>query len=96
LITVIAGCLLYKASTDQKPFLTDHATTCGVNGLTSFICLCCNARIVATGRKVRFHLKLPFMMKQRSQFGCGWLQTAQEVTESLLLNSNHRRTSLAA
>jgi len=28
----------YK-STDQKHYLTGHAITCGVNGLTSFICL---------------------------------------------------------
>jgi len=36
------------------------------------------------------------MTKQTSQFGCGYLQTAQEVTESLILNSNHSRTSFAA
>jgi len=29
-------------------------------------------------------------------FGCGYLQTAQEVTESLILNSNHSRASFAA
>jgi len=45
---------------------------------------------------VRFHHMLPFMTKQRSQFGCGYLQIAQEITESLILNSNHSRTSLAA
>jgi len=33
------------------------------------------------------------MTKQKSQFGCGYLQTAQEVTESFKLNSNHSRTS---
>jgi len=33
------------------------------------------------------------MTKERSQFSCGYLQTAQEVTESLILNSNHSRTS---
>jgi len=27
------------------------------------------------------------MTKQRSQFGCGYLQTAQEVTESWILNA---------
>jgi len=52
--------------------------------------------MVAIGRKVRFHHKLPFMTKQRSQFGCGYLQTAQEVTESLIPNLNHNRTSFAA
>jgi len=37
------------------------------------------------------------MTKQRSQFICSYLlQTAQEVTESLILNSNHSRTSFAA
>jgi len=36
------------------------------------------------------------MTKQRWQFGCGYHQTAQEITESLILNSNHSRTSLAA
>jgi len=36
------------------------------------------------------------MTKQRSQFGRGSLQTAEEVTESLILNSNHGRTSFAA
>jgi len=35
------------------------------------------------------------MTKQRSQFGCGYLQAAQEVTESLILNRNHSRTSFA-
>jgi len=56
----------------------------GVNGLTSFICfLClwCNTRIVAIGRKVYFHHKLWLMTKQRSQFGCSYLQT--EVAGSL-------------
>jgi len=36
------------------------------------------------------------MTKQRSQFDCGYLQTAQEVTESLIVNSNHSRNSFAA
>jgi len=45
---------------------------------------------------VRFHHTLLFMTKQRSQFGCGYLQTAQEVTESLILNSNDSKTSTAA
>jgi len=27
---------------------------------------------------------LPFMMKQRSQFSCGYLQTSQEVTKWLV------------
>jgi len=45
---------------------------------------------------VRFHHMLLFMTKQRLQFGCSYLQTAQEVTESLILNSNHNRTSFAA
>jgi len=36
------------------------------------------------------------MTKQKLQFGCGYLQTAQEVTESLILNSNHSRTSFKA
>ena len=87
----------YK-STDQKPFLIEHAITCGVSGLTSFICLWCNARIVAIGRKVCFQHTLPFMTKQRSQFGCGYLQTAQEdrLRELLTLNSNYGRTSFAA
>jgi len=53
----------------------------------------CDARIVAIGRKVRFHHTLPFMTKQRSQFGCNNRQTAQEITESLILNSNHSKTS---
>jgi len=80
-----------------KPFLTEHAMTRGVNGLTSFICLWCNARIVAIWRKVlRFHHTLPFMTKQRSHFGYEYLQTAQEVTKSLILNRNHGRTSFAA
>jgi len=34
------------------------------------------------------------MTKQRPQFGCGDLETAQ-VTESLILNSNHGRTTVA-
>jgi len=36
------------------------------------------------------------MTKQRLQFGCGYLQTEQDVTESLILNSNHSRPSFAA
>ena len=87
--------LSFYKSTDRKPFLTDHAMACGENGLASFICLWSNARIVAVGRKVRFCHMLPFMRKQRSQFGCGYLQTAQEVTGSLVPNSNHSRTSLS-
>jgi len=51
---------------------------------------------VAIGRKVRFYHTLPFMTKQRTQFGCGYPQTAQEITESLILTSNHSRTSFAA
>jgi len=43
---------------------------------------------------VRFHRTLPFMTKQRPQFGCGYLQTAQEITVSLILNSKHSWTSL--
>jgi len=35
------------------------------------------------------------MTKQRSQFGCGYLQTEQEVKESLILNSNYSRTTVA-
>jgi len=35
------------------------------------------------------------MTKQRTQFGCGYLQTAQEVKESLILNSNYSRTTVA-
>ena len=56
-----------------KPCVTDHAIACGGNGLASFICsihLWCKTTIVATGRKVRFHHTLPFMTKQRGQFGC--------------------------
>ena len=71
--------LLFYKSTDQTPFMTEHALTCGVNGLVSFICLWCNAAI---GRKLRFQHTLPFMTKQMSQFGGGYLQSAQEVTES--------------
>jgi len=51
---------------------------------------------VAIGRKVHFHRRLPFMTKQRLQFGCGYLQTPQEVKESLILNTNHSRSSFAA
>jgi len=36
------------------------------------------------------------MPKQTPQFGCGYLQTAQGVTESLILNLNHSRTGFAA
>ena len=44
--------------------------------------------VVAIGRKVRFHHTLHFMTKRRSQFGCGYLQTAQEVTKSLIPNNS--------
>jgi len=47
-----------------KPFRSDHATTCGINGLNCFICLWCNTTI-ATIRKVGFHHTLPFMTEQR-------------------------------
>jgi len=37
------------------------------------------------------------MTKQRTQVGCDYYdQTAKEITESLILNSNHSRTSFAA
>jgi len=78
----------------SKTFSDGTRNNMGVNALTSFICLWCNARIVAIGRKLRFHHTLP-MTKQRSQFGCGYLQTAQEVKESLILNSNYSRTTVA-
>ena len=35
------------------------------------------------------------MTKQRSQFGCGYLQTVQEGTGSLILNSNHGKTNFS-
>jgi len=41
-----------------------------------------------------FHHTLTFMTKQRLQFGCGYLQRAQEVSKSLILSSNYSRTSL--
>jgi len=50
----------------------------------------------AIGAKVRFYHTLPFMTKQRVQFGSGNHQTAQKITESLILTSNHSRTSFAA
>ena len=43
----------------------NHAITCGVNSLNSFIYLWCNTKTVTIGRKVRFHHTLPFMTKQR-------------------------------
>ena len=90
--TFVSALSFYKPI-DQKPFLTDHAITCG---LTSFICLRCNTRIETIGAKVRFYHTLPFITKQRAQFDCGYPQTAQESTESLILTSNHNRTSFAA
>ena len=49
-----------------KPFLTDHAIPCGINGLTNFICLLWwNAMIVTIEKKVRFYHTLPFITKQR-------------------------------
>jgi len=36
------------------------------------------------------------MTKQRSQFGCGYLLSAQGVTEPLILNRNHSQASFAA
>ena len=66
-----------------KPFLADHAMTCGVNGLNGFICLWCNTTIVTTGRKVRFHHTLPFMTKQKrcSSAAATSLETAPEVRD---------------
>jgi len=48
-----------------KPFLTEHAVTCCVNGFNSFVCLWCNTMTATMGRKVRFHHKLHFMTKPR-------------------------------
>jgi len=48
-----------------KPFLTDHAITCGVNGLNICMCLWCNTTIVTIRRKVRFHHTSTFVAKQR-------------------------------
>jgi len=60
LSTVISlSALSFHKWPDQQPFLTEHAITCGVNGLTSFICLWCNARIVAIGRKTTILLQWP-------------------------------------
>ena len=56
-----------------KPFLTDHATACAVNGLASIIRFWCDTRIVAIGRKMRFHHTLPFMTKQRVAVRLGYL-----------------------
>jgi len=36
------------------------------------------------------------MTKRRSQFGCVYLQMVQEVTGSLILNSNHSATTVVA
>ena len=59
-----------------------------------FICLWCNTRIVTIGRKVYFLHKLRFITKQKSQFGCGYLQMVL-VTGSLIQNSNHSKTSFS-
>jgi len=84
--TVISlSALSFDKSTDQKLFLTEYAIT---KVLTSFICSWFNARIADIGRKVRY-----LYDEQRSQFDCGYLLTAEEVTESLILYSNHSRTS---
>jgi len=58
-------CSFFQRIDWLKPFRTDHAMTCGVNGLNSVMCLWCNTTIVAIGRKVRFHHTLPFMTKQK-------------------------------
>jgi len=51
---------------------------------------------IAIGGKVRFYHTLPFMTKQRSQFCGGYPQTAQEITGSLMLTSNHSRTQIVS
>jgi len=43
---------------------------------------------------VCFHHTLPFMTKQRSHFGYGYIQTAQEITESLLLQQQTAELAL--
>ena len=35
----LAFCSFFLQIADQKPFLTDHAITCGVKSLASFVCL---------------------------------------------------------
>jgi len=47
-------------------------------------------------RKSAFPPYVTLYDETKSQFGCGYLQTAQEITESLILNSNYSRNSFAA
>jgi len=62
-----------------KPFLTDHAIPCGINGLTNFICLLWwNAMIVTIEKKCVSIIRYPLLRNKGSQFDCGYLQTAQE------------------
>jgi len=48
----------------------------------------CNATIATIERKMR----CPLWFSKGPTFRCGYFQTAQEVTKSLLLNSNHSWT----
>jgi len=78
----------------SKPVLTDHAITLCWKWLDEL-------HILMMQRKNSNHWRKKcvsttgFMTKQRWQFGCGYHQTPQEITESLILNSNHSRTSFA-
>ena len=71
-----------------KPFLTDHAITCGVNGVNIFICLWCNTAILTIGTKVRFHHTLPFITKQRSVAATSRLHQKSGIIDSSVATSN--------
>jgi len=83
--------LSFCKSTDQKPFLTEDAITCGVNGWSSFIWLWCNARTVAIG-KVRFHhmphdetkVAVRLRLPQDSARSCGTIDSKQQPQQNYL------------
>jgi len=67
----------------------------GVYGLTSFICLWCNKNS-SHRKKSAFLPYVTLYDETKVAVRLRYPQTAQEITESLILNSNHSRTSFAA
>ena len=72
-------CRSFVLRTDWlKPFLTDHAIACGVNGLNSFTCLWCNTTIITIGKSA-FPSFVILYDETKVHFGCGYLEISPEV-----------------
>ena len=66
-----------------KPFLTDHAITCGVNGLNSFVCLWRNTTIVIIGKKCISTIRNPLWRNKdafRRRLSRDFTRTSESLT----------------